>query len=76
MALQLYFTLFYLIETLEKKILWAANEGQINEIQEILKLDPGCVKSTDEDGYTPLHRYLSIVDFAFNYFNFFKGMLQ
>ncbi|XP_055382054.1 ankyrin repeat domain-containing protein 49 [Condylostylus longicornis] len=53
-------------ETLEKEILWAADQNKINVIHEILKLDPECVNSSDDDQYTPLHRacYNNFTDIA------------
>ncbi|XP_075150576.1 ankyrin repeat domain-containing protein 49 [Haematobia irritans] len=52
--------------TLERMILWAVNEKKLDEIREILRLDPETVASVDEDGYTPLHRaaYNNYVDIA------------
>ncbi|CAD7086086.1 unnamed protein product [Hermetia illucens] len=53
-------------ESLDREILWAANEGKIDVIREILHLDPDSVNSVDDDGYTPLHRacYNNFVDIA------------
>lgn len=42
--------------TLERKVLWATNEGKIDIVQTILNANPNCVNTKDEDGYTPLHR--------------------
>lgn len=51
---------------IDKMILWAADENRINDVRECLKLDPTTVKSTDNDGYTPLHRacYNNFTDIA------------
>lgn len=47
----------YLItETVEKELLWAANEGKIELVEEILEKNPGIVNTKDEDGYTALHK--------------------
>ncbi|XP_055852598.1 ankyrin repeat domain-containing protein 49 [Episyrphus balteatus] len=52
--------------SLERLILWAVNEGQIDKVREILELNPNTVNAVDEDGYTPLHRacYNNFVDIA------------
>ncbi|XP_054744323.1 ankyrin repeat domain-containing protein 49-like [Anastrepha obliqua] len=52
--------------SLERMILWAVNENKINEVRDILKLDPEAVSAVDDDGYTPLHRacYNNFVDIA------------
>lgn len=42
--------------TLDRKILWATNEGKIEIVKHILKANANCVNAKDEDGYTPLHR--------------------
>ncbi|KAJ6633300.1 Ankyrin repeat domain-containing protein 49 [Pseudolycoriella hygida] len=42
--------------TLERKILWATNEGKIDIVRTILNAKPSCVHAKDDDGYTPLHR--------------------
>lgn len=42
--------------TLERKILWAVNEGKIEVVRAVLAERPSCVRATDSDGYTPLHR--------------------
>lgn len=39
-----------------KKILWAAENSNIDVVKEILEQDPALVYSVDEDCYTPLHR--------------------
>ncbi|XP_055684403.1 ankyrin repeat domain-containing protein 49 [Lutzomyia longipalpis] len=44
-------------ETLEREILWAADEGNdIELVEKILEQDASCVNAVDRDGYTPLHR--------------------
>ncbi|VVC90540.1 ankyrin repeat domain-containing protein 49 [Leptidea sinapis] len=37
-------------------ILWAAENGEIDTVQELLSKQPGLVHARDSDGYTPLHR--------------------
>lgn len=37
-------------------ILWAAENGDVNVLKEILRSQPGLVHAQDSDGYTPLHR--------------------
>ena len=39
-----------------KKILWAAENGNIELVIELLDSDRTLVNSRDNDGYTPLHR--------------------
>ncbi|XP_044269868.1 ankyrin repeat domain-containing protein 49-like [Tribolium madens] len=39
-----------------KRILAAAENGKLDEVKALLKLDPTLVSSTDKEGYTPLHR--------------------
>lgn len=41
---------------IDKMILWAVDENRIIDVQECLKLDPSTTSSSDNDGYTPLHR--------------------
>lgn len=55
-----------IVETLQKDILWAVNEGKFDLVQSILIRDRSCKDSKDEDGYTPLHRacYNNNVDIA------------
>ncbi|XP_017786257.1 PREDICTED: ankyrin repeat domain-containing protein 49-like [Nicrophorus vespilloides] len=55
-------------ETVEKEILWAAEEGKLEKLKELLKAHPNLVHYKDKDGYTPLHRacyanHLEIVDY-------------
>lgn len=38
-------------------ILWAVNENKIDEVREVLRINPEAVNAVDNDGYTPLHRY-------------------
>lgn len=42
--------------SLEREILWAANEGNIEVVEGILKKKPSAVHAIDRDGYTPLHK--------------------
>lgn len=44
------------IETPKKEILSAAENGQVDKVKSLLEEDPALIMSTDEDGYTPLHR--------------------
>ncbi|XP_041975622.1 ankyrin repeat domain-containing protein 49 isoform X2 [Aricia agestis] len=37
-------------------ILWAAENGKLDIIKELLKTQPGLVHARDADGYSPLHR--------------------
>ncbi|XP_014356148.2 ankyrin repeat domain-containing protein 49-like [Papilio machaon] len=37
-------------------VLWAAENGELDVLKEILKTSPGLVHVRDSDGYTPLHR--------------------
>ncbi|XP_076451603.1 ankyrin repeat domain-containing protein 49-like [Babylonia areolata] len=39
-----------------KRILWAAENNMMEEVEQILRNDPSLVHSADKDGYTPLHR--------------------
>ncbi|KAL8568099.1 hypothetical protein ACOMHN_000323 [Nucella lapillus] len=39
-----------------KRILWAAENNMMEEVDKLLSTDPSLVHSTDKDGYTPLHR--------------------
>lgn len=60
------------LETLQKEILWASNEGKADLVESILMRDPSCINSRDEDGYTPLHRacysnHLEIVKILLQY---------
>lgn len=43
-------------ETKEKELLWAANEGKNDLVEEILEANPEIVNTKDEDGYTALHK--------------------
>ncbi|KZS09441.1 Lethal (2) 35Be [Daphnia magna] len=43
-------------ETPEKEILWAAAEGDINVIRNLLQNNPALVHVKDHDGYSALHR--------------------
>lgn len=54
------------LETLQKEILWAANEGRADLVESILMRDITTKDSVDDDGYTPLHRaaYTNNVDIA------------
>jgi len=47
--------LFFLDDPV-KRILWAAESGNLQILEEMLKLDAGLVNARDSDGYTPLHR--------------------
>ena len=40
----------------KKRILWAAENNKLEEVQQLLAADPSLVHSTDKDGYSPLHR--------------------
>ncbi|CAG0901624.1 unnamed protein product [Cyprideis torosa] len=40
----------------EKEILWASQEGKVEDIARLLEADPKLVDVRDQDGYTPLHR--------------------
>ncbi|KAK7093373.1 ankyrin repeat domain-containing protein 49-like [Littorina saxatilis] len=40
----------------KKRILWAAENNKMEEVQQLLTADPSLVHSVDKDGYTPLHR--------------------
>lgn len=44
------------VATPERAILWHCNEGNVDRVAELLRLDGGLVKARDADGYTPLHR--------------------
>ncbi|XP_049881041.1 ankyrin repeat domain-containing protein 49-like [Pectinophora gossypiella] len=37
-------------------VLWAAENGEVEALKEILSSQPGLVHARDSDGYTPLHR--------------------
>lgn len=37
-------------------VLWAAENGELRTLKEILSRQPGLVHARDSDGYTPLHR--------------------
>lgn len=39
-----------------KRILWAAESGNLQILEEMLMQDAGLVNARDSDGYTPLHR--------------------
>lgn len=56
----------FILETLHKEILWAANEGKADLVESILMRDITTKDSVDDDGYTPLHRaaYTNNVDIA------------
>lgn len=43
-------------ETPEKEILWAAENGDIQRVSELLASNCNLTQVTDKDGYTPLHR--------------------
>lgn len=57
---------FFCTATLERKILWATNEGKLEIVRTILNNRASCVSATDNDGYTPLHRacYENHIDIA------------
>lgn len=38
------------------RILWAAETGNIDVVNEMLNKDAELISATDADGYTPLHR--------------------
>lgn len=37
-------------------VLWAAENGELETLRELITKQPGLVHATDSDGYTPLHR--------------------
>lgn len=39
-----------------KRILWAAESGNLQIVEEMLMQNAGLVNARDSDGYTPLHR--------------------
>lgn len=43
-------------DTPQKEILWAAENGDVKLVQQLLAKDLNLMKVTDNDGYTPLHR--------------------
>lgn len=48
--------------------MWAAEEGKLDVIKELLVDDPNLIHTTDQDGYTPLHRacygnFVDVVDY-------------
>jgi len=43
-------------ETPRKEILWAAENGKLELVQQLIEADQTLVDVTDTDGYTPLHR--------------------
>lgn len=45
-----------LTETPEKEILWAAENGVLQVVNELLKKNPDLINARDKDKYTPLHR--------------------
>ena len=47
---------FYLLGTPEKEILWAAVNGHVDLVRNLLDSNPGLAQVQDHDGYTPLHR--------------------
>ncbi|XP_017891683.1 ankyrin repeat domain-containing protein 49 isoform X2 [Ceratina calcarata] len=52
----------------EKKILSAAEDGNLEKLKKLLMKNPSLVECTDKDGYTPLHRacygnHVQIVEF-------------
>lgn len=60
------------LETPAKEILWAAENGDIERVKTLLATDSNLVGSTDNDGYTPLHRacysnHPAIVDLLLSY---------
>ena len=40
----------------KKRILWAAENNKLEEVQQLLVADPTLIRATDKDGYSPLHR--------------------
>ncbi|KAK9688154.1 Ankyrin repeats (3 copies) [Popillia japonica] len=55
-------------ETPEKEILWAAENGKLDKLKELIAINPQLVNESDNDGYTPLHRacygnFIDIVDY-------------
>lgn len=47
---------YYVTETPEKEILWAAENGNAELVRKLLSIDGNLTKCVDKDGYTPLHR--------------------
>ncbi|XP_026465618.1 ankyrin repeat domain-containing protein 49-like [Ctenocephalides felis] len=43
-------------ETPEKEILWAAESGELEVVEDLLKKHPHLINTRDKDNYTPLHR--------------------
>lgn len=45
-----------LSETPEKEMLWAAESGELEVVEDLLKKHPHLINTRDKDNYTPLHR--------------------
>ncbi|KAK4873106.1 hypothetical protein RN001_015135 [Aquatica leii] len=43
-------------ETPQKEILWAAENGKLDVVKQLIESDPTLTGVVDSDGYTPLHR--------------------
>lgn len=61
-----------MLETPEKEILWAAENGDLKKLKILLEQNPLLVNCTDRDGYTPLHRacysnHIEVVDLLLSY---------
>ncbi|KAI4470573.1 cyclin-dependent kinase inhibitor 2c-related [Holotrichia oblita] len=55
-------------ETPQKEILWAAENGKLDKIKELIAVNPKLISESDSDGYTPLHRacygnFVDVVDY-------------
>lgn len=46
----------FCLEKPETEILWAAENGRLDLLKNLVTKNPGLVKVKDRDGYTPLHR--------------------
>jgi ankyrin repeat protein len=44
------------IESPDKEILWASENGKFSMVERLILDNPGIIHAKDKDGYTPLHR--------------------
>ncbi|XP_022915971.1 ankyrin repeat domain-containing protein 49-like [Onthophagus taurus] len=43
-------------ETPEKEVLWAAENGELNDLKRLIEANAELINIVDKDGYSPLHR--------------------
>lgn len=48
--------MFVFKDDLNARILWAAENGRLDVVKEVLQGNPSLVQARDNDLYTPLHR--------------------